>query len=79
MGERERKRDVLVLFFICTSELIPHETVVKELVADTVDYGTELGVGGERFSSGLFSQALFVTIKVQVYVFVVRIYIHVYS
>ena len=46
-------------------ELVPHDTVVKELVSDTVDYGAELGVGGERFSSGSFSQALFVSIKVR--------------
>ena len=46
------------------AELVPHDTVVKELVSDTVDYGAELGVGGERFSAGSFSQALFVSIKV---------------
>ena len=53
----------LTFFFPCT-ELVPHETVVKELVADTVSYDAELGVGGERFSAGSFSQALFVTVKV---------------
>ena len=46
-------------------ELVPHETVVKELVADTVSYDAELGAGGERFSAGTFSQALFITVKVQ--------------
>ena len=48
-------------------ELVPHETVVKELVSDTVDYGAELGVGGERFSAGSFAQALFVSIKVTLF------------
>ena len=37
---------------------------MKELVAETVDYGAELGVHGERFSAGSFSQAAFVTVKV---------------
>ena len=40
---------------------------MKELVADTVSYDTELGVGGGRFSAGSFAQALFVTVKVGVY------------
>ena len=44
---------------------MPHETVVKELVEDTVSYGAELGGGGERFSAGSFSQAVFITVKVQ--------------
>ena len=38
---------------------------MKELVADTVSYGAELGAGGERFSAGSFSQAVFITVKVQ--------------
>lgn len=46
-------------------ELIPHETVVKELVADTVSYRSELGAGGERFSAGSFAQAIFIAVKVQ--------------
>ena len=46
-------------------ELIPHETVVKELVADTVSYSAELGAGGERFSAGSFAQAIFIAVKVQ--------------
>ena len=58
------KRIVCECNKIFSPELVPHDTVVKELVSDTVDYGAELGVGGERFSAGSFSQALFVSIKV---------------
>ena len=45
-------------------ELVPHETVVKELVEDTVSYGAELGAGGMRFSAGSFPQAIFIAVKV---------------
>ena len=38
---------------------------MKELVTDTVSYSAELGAGGERFSAGSFSQAMFITVKVR--------------
>ena len=37
---------------------------MKELVADTVNYGAELGAGGDRFSAGSYSQAVFISVKV---------------
>ena len=42
---------------------------MKELVTDTVSYSAELGAGGERFSAGSFSQAMFITVKVRVYMY----------
>ena len=59
--------DLLQVILSFFPELVPHETVVKELVADTVRYDTELGVRGGRFYAGSFAQALFVTVKVSVY------------
>ena len=46
------------------TELIPYETVVKELDADTVHAGASLGQHGYRFNLGKYSQAVFVTLKV---------------
>ena len=38
---------------------------MKELAADTVSTTTSLGQGGQRFNCGSYSQAIFVTIKVE--------------
>jgi len=46
------------------TELIPYETVVKELDADTVHAAASLGQHGYRFNPGKFSQAMFVSLKV---------------
>ena len=47
------------------AELIPYETVVKELEADTVGTSAGLGRGGGRFNPGTFPQAIYVRIKVR--------------
>ena len=39
---------------------------MNQLVADTVQYGADLGFSGGRFSPGPFSQAVFVSVKVRV-------------
>ena len=49
------------------TELISYEDVIKQLVADTIDYGSQLGAAGSRFSPGKYPQALFITIKVRAY------------
>ena len=41
-----------------------YETVVKELVADTVEYGAALGPKGGSFYPESFSQAMVITLKV---------------
>ena len=45
-------------------EVVPYEEVVKGLAADTVATSSSLGYRGRRFSSGQYSQAVFITIKV---------------
>lgn len=42
---------------------------MNQLVADTVQYGGDLGFSGGRFSPGLFSQAVFVSVKVGAFLF----------
>ena len=45
--------------------MVPYEVVVNQLTADTVSYGAGLGQYGGRFSTGHYSQALFVSVKVE--------------
>ena len=48
-------------------ELIPYETVVKELQANTISHSSSLGVrGGGRFMPGQYPDALLISIKVHV-------------
>ena len=46
------------------SELVGHEDIITELAADTLANGTNLGVGGRKFSSGQFSQVAVLSLKV---------------
>ena len=46
------------------SEMIPYESVVKELEEDTVDMSAGMGFHGSRFSPGLFPQGAFMKLKV---------------
>ena len=51
-------------------ELIPYETVVKELEADTISTSAGMGYHGRRFCPGRFSQAAFLDIKVSCHMMV---------
>ncbi|XP_011407072.2 PREDICTED: uncharacterized protein C05D11.1-like [Amphimedon queenslandica] len=47
-------------------ELIPYETVVKELQANTISHSSSLGIrGGGRFMPGQYPDALLISIKVE--------------
>ncbi len=45
------------------SELIPYETVVNQLSADTIQYSAGVGLNGSRFKTGMHSQAVFISLK----------------
>ena len=44
--------------------VVPYESVVSQLEADTVSVSASVGVKGGRFSPGLFPQSVVVTVKV---------------
>ena len=44
--------------------VVPYESVVSQLEADTVSVSASVGVRGGRFSPGLFPQSVVVSVKV---------------
>lgn len=44
--------------------VVPYESVVSQLEADTVSVSASVGVKGGRFSPGLFPQSVVVSVKV---------------
>ena len=49
---------------VLATEVVPYETVVKELERDTINTSASLGHGGKRFTCGKFPSAVFITLKV---------------
>ena len=52
------------IFHLLFAELISLEDVIKELAADTLDNGTSVGLFGNTFSPGNFSEVAILELKV---------------
>ena len=50
--------------FISAIEVIPYESVVAELQANTLEHGATVGFNGSRFKAGQFPDALVIGLKV---------------